>query len=105
MSGNSGIQKQLRDDDTDEAGQNALSIVSEELLETIRNSQLALEDCIEGRGGSASLARSEQLLHQVGGALRMTETYGAALLTEEMEGVCRHLAKIRTQLRRTFHNR
>ena len=95
MTGDSGTQKQLSEDDTEEVAENALAIVSEELMETIRNSQLALEDCIEGRGGSASLVRSEQLLHQVGGALRMTETYGAALLTEEMEGVCRYLANLR----------
>jgi len=96
MSGDSGIQAQLSAEDAeDEVAENALAVVSEELMETIRNSQLALEDCIEGRGGSASLVRSEQLLHQVGGVLRMTETYGAALLTEEMEGVCRYLANLR----------
>ena len=98
MSSNSGIQEQLRADDddaADAAAENALAIVSVELLETIRNSQLALEDCIEGRAGSASLVRTGQLLHQVRGALRMTETYGAALLTEEMEGVCSYLANLR----------
>ena len=95
MSANSGIQKQLSTDDVDPVAENALAIVSVELLETIRNSELALEDCVEGRGGSASLVRSGQLLHQAGGALRMTETYGAALLTEEMEGVCRYLASLR----------
>jgi len=95
MSANSGIQKQLSADDADPVAENALAIVSVELLETIRNSELALEDCVEGRGGSASLIRSGQLLHQVGGALRMTETYGAALLTEEMEGVCRYLSNLR----------
>ena len=31
------------------------------------------------------MTRSGELLHQAGGALRMTETYGAALLVEEME--------------------
>jgi len=95
MSGDSGIQAQLTADDTDEVAENALAMISVLLLETIRNSELALEDCVEGRGGSASLVRSGQLLHQVGGALRMTETYGAALLTEEMESVCTYLANLR----------
>ena len=39
--------------------------------------------------------RSGQLLHQVAGALKITETYGAALLTEEMESVCAYLASLR----------
>ncbi|MCH7853008.1 MAG: Hpt domain-containing protein [Proteobacteria bacterium] len=95
MSADSGIQEQINADDADDVAENALAVISVELLETIRNSELALEDCVDGRGGSASLVRSGQLLHQVGGALRMTETYGAALLTEEMEGVCSYLANLR----------
>jgi chemosensory pili system protein ChpA (sensor histidine kinase/response regulator) len=64
-------------------------------MESIRNAHLALEDCVDGRGGSAALVRCGQLLHQVGGALKITETYGAALLAEEMEGVCAYLATLR----------
>jgi chemosensory pili system protein ChpA (sensor histidine kinase/response regulator) len=64
-------------------------------METIRNAHLALEDCVDGRGGSAALVRSGQLLHQVSGALKLTETYGAALLAEEMEEVCSYLANLR----------
>ena len=93
MSTPSGIQEQP--DYTGESAANALAVVSQELMESIRNAQLALEDCIDGRGGSASLTRCAQLLHQVGGALKMTEIYGAALLAEEMEAVCVYLATLR----------
>ncbi len=78
-----------------EFGASALAIVNEELMETIRNAHLALEDCVDGRGGSAALVRSGQLLHQINGVLKMTETYGAALLAEEMEAVCAYLANLR----------
>ena len=73
----------------------ALAIVSNELNETIRNAQLALEDCVDGRGGTASLRRAGEFLHQVRGALQITETYGAALLTEEMVLACKYLASLR----------
>ena len=73
---------------TPEGIENALAIVSAELTETIRGAHLALEDCVDGRGGTPALGRCAAQLHQAGGALRMTETYGAALLTEEMEAVC-----------------
>jgi chemosensory pili system protein ChpA (sensor histidine kinase/response regulator) len=73
----------------------ALAIVSNELNETMRNAHLALEDCVDGRGGSAALTRAGELLHQVRGALQITETYGAALLAEEMELACKYLASLR----------
>src|SRR5690606_22258947 len=73
----------------------ALAIVSHELMETLKSAHLALEDCIEGRGGAQALATCAHLLHQARGALAMTETYGAALLAEEMEAVCGHLARLR----------
>jgi chemosensory pili system protein ChpA (sensor histidine kinase/response regulator) len=95
MSTESSIQEQLRKEDTGEFAASALAIVSQELMETIRNAHLALEDCVDGRGGSAALVRSGQLLHQVSGALKMTETYGAALLAEEMEAVCVYLTNLR----------
>ena len=78
-----------------DGGAFGLAVIARELDETIRNAHLALEDCVDGRGGSAALVRSGQLLHQVCGALKMTETYGAALLTEEMEAVCTYLAGLR----------
>jgi chemosensory pili system protein ChpA (sensor histidine kinase/response regulator) len=74
---------------------NALAIVSRELLDSVRNAQLALEDCVDGRGGTAALVRAGKLLHQIRGALLMTETYGAALLVEEMENACQYLATLR----------
>jgi len=95
MSTESSIQEQFSDEGTGEFAANALNIVGQELMETIRNSHLALEDCVDGRGGSAALVRSGQLLHQVSGALKLTETYGAALLAEEMESVCAYLANLR----------
>ncbi len=73
----------------------ALAIVSAELSETIRNAQLALEDCVDGRGGTTALNRTADLLHQARGALQITETYGAALLVEEMELSARYLAALR----------
>ena len=73
----------------------ALAIVSNELNETIRKAHLALEDSVDGRGGSAALIRAGELLHQIGGALKITETYGAALLVEEMELACKYLSALR----------
>ena len=97
MSSDTGTQEVLRTGGADaaELTESALAIVSQELIETIRSAHLALEDCVDGRGGSASLTRCAQLLHQAGGALRLTETYGAALLTEEMEAVCKSIASLR----------
>jgi len=95
MSSESGIQEKPDIDSPVDAIGNALAVVSDELMETIRNAHLALEDCVDGRGGSAALVRCGQLLHQVSGALKITETYGAALLAEEMEAVCTYLATLR----------
>ncbi len=95
MSTESSIQEQLSDEGTGEFTTSALNIIGQELMETIRNAHLALEDCVDGRGGSAALVRSGQLLHQISGALKLTETYGAALLAEEMEAVCAYLANLR----------
>ena len=95
MSSQSGIQETPGDNGPVEVTVTALELISQELLETIRNSQLALEDSVEGRGGSTALVRSGQLLHQVNGALKLAETYGAALLAEEMEAVCSYLANLR----------
>ena len=95
MSSQTGIQETPGDNGAARAAVNALGVVSEELMETIRNAHVALEDSIDGRGGSTALVRSGQLLHQVSGALKLTETYGAALLAEEMEAVCSYLANLR----------
>ena len=81
--------------DSVESPVRALAIVSGELLETIRNAHLALEDSVDGRGGTQALNRAAELLHQARGALQITETYGAALLVEEMELAARYLASLR----------
>ena len=98
MTSETGIQEKVLDDRAsrdDEVTVNALAIISSELMETIRSAHLALEDCVDGRGGSAALIRASELLHQARGALQMTETYGAALLAEEMELGCKYLAGLR----------
>ncbi len=95
MTSDSGIQERPDESGTFEAAASALAIVSQELLETIRTAHVALEGVLEGRGGSAGLVQCGELLHQARGVLRLTETYGAALLAEEMEHVCAYLAKLR----------
>ncbi len=95
MSSQSGNEQQPDVDGFIDGAATALAMISQELIESIRNAHLALEDCVDGRGGSASLVRCGQLLHQASGALKITETYGAALLAEEMEGVCAYLASLR----------
>ncbi len=96
MTADTGVQSTVQTEDlAAEVTESALAIVSQELMESIRQAHVALEDCVEGRGGAAALTRTANLLHQVAGALRMTETYGAALLTEEMEAVCLFLANLR----------
>ena len=95
MTGDTGIHEQMFGDDEGIGAASVLSIVHVELMETIRNAHLALEDCVDGRGGTAALRRAGELLHQARGALRITETYGAALLVEEMELTCEYLAALR----------
>ena len=68
MTGDTGIQEQMIGDDTANGAMSALSIVGAELMETIRNAHLALEDCVDGRGGTAALKRAGELLHQARGA-------------------------------------
>jgi chemosensory pili system protein ChpA (sensor histidine kinase/response regulator) len=74
---------------------NALAIISNELMETIRNAHLAVENCVDGGGGSQALVRAAGLLHQARGALQLVETYGAALLAEEMELACKYIVALR----------
>ncbi len=96
MTGDTGIHEQMIGDDKVDGAISALSIISAEIMETIRNAHLALEDCVDGRGGTAALKRAGELLHQARGALRVAETYGAALLVEEMELACDYLAALRS---------
>jgi len=94
MSSDSQVKEPPHEGGMPDSTESVLAIVSHELMETIRSAHLALEDCVDGRGGSAALGRTSQHLHQAGGALRMAETYGAALLAEEMEAVCHYLANL-----------
>jgi chemosensory pili system protein ChpA (sensor histidine kinase/response regulator) len=96
MTGETGIHERMIGDDKGSGAISALSVVSAELMETIRNAHLALEDCVDGRGGTAALKRAGELLHLALGALKITETYGAALLVEEMELACAYLAALRS---------
>lgn len=95
MTGDTGITEQDSAEVRSGSAASGLAIVSTELMETIRSAHLALEDCVDGRGGSAALVRAGELLHQVRGALQITETYGAALLAEEMELGCKYLSGLR----------
>jgi chemosensory pili system protein ChpA (sensor histidine kinase/response regulator) len=72
-----------------------LQIVGDELAITLQDARLALEQFAEGEGGPNILDRCVSLLHTAGGVLRLTETYGASLLAEEMEQTCRHLGRSR----------
>lgn len=94
MSSESGIREKLDEGAAAGAASRALGLVSHELMETIHAAHLALEECLDGRGGAGALKRAGEFLHQVRGVLRMTETYGAALLAEEMEEACAHLARL-----------
>ena len=96
MSGDTGHHEQMIEESGARSALSSLAIIADELMETIRNAHLALEDCVDGRGGTAALNRAGELLHQTSGALRMTETYGAALLVEEMELCCSYLSGLRS---------
>ncbi|MFW2405045.1 MAG: hypothetical protein ACN4GT_09770, partial [Gammaproteobacteria bacterium] len=73
----------------------SLSIVGEELATTLNDVRATLEQYAEGGGGTRAIEKCMDLLHAANGALRVTETYGASLLAEEMESTCRHLSKMR----------
>ena len=70
MSSDTGIQERLIDDESGIGTMSALAIIADELMETIRNAHVALEDCVDGHGGTRSLLHAADLLHQVRGALQ-----------------------------------
>ncbi len=80
-----------------EVATESLQIVGAELAVTINDARAALEQFAEGEGGPNVLDRCAQLLHTAAGVLRLTETYGASLLAEEMEATCAHLSHSRGQ--------
>ena len=75
----------------------SLSIVGEELAVTFDEIRSMLERYAEDGANPQTMEKCIGLLHSVNGALRMTETYGASLLTEEMEETCRYLEKSKRQ--------
>ena len=96
MTGEMSIHEQVAGSDAALGAASGLAIVAGELMETIRAAQVALEDCVDGQGGTAALTRTAEMLHIASGALRMTETYGAALLVDEMELCCKFVANLRS---------
>jgi len=72
----------------------SLQLVGEELLVTFDDVRTTLEQYADGGASPRSIERCVKLLHAANGALRLTETYGASLLAEEMEGTCHHLSKL-----------
>ncbi|MGI9342185.1 MAG: Hpt domain-containing protein, partial [Gammaproteobacteria bacterium] len=79
----------------------SLQIVGEELTVTLNDVRASLEQYADGGATQKSIEKCVQLLHAANGALRVTETYGASLLAEEMEGTCEHLSKLRPDDSRT----
>ena len=55
MTAETGIQEQVRQEERVQSPVSGLAIIADELTETIRNAHLALEDCVDGRGGSAAV--------------------------------------------------
>jgi chemosensory pili system protein ChpA (sensor histidine kinase/response regulator) len=68
-----------------------LALVGDELATTLGDARTALEQYVEGELGNAPLERCVALLHSARGVLQITETWGASLLAEEMEQLCRIL--------------
>ncbi|MEN7343529.1 MAG: hypothetical protein AAAFM81_11320, partial [Pseudomonadota bacterium] len=71
--------------------QQAFLVVSAELGKTVNQARVVLEDAVEGRSSRQALERCAGLLHEAGGVLKVVGVYGGALLTEEMEHVCRFM--------------
>jgi chemosensory pili system protein ChpA (sensor histidine kinase/response regulator) len=74
-----------------ELASQTLQTVAREIGAALGEGRLALEAHVEQPENAAMLERVRHELHQVQGALRVLEIYGAALLAEEMEQVSRYL--------------
>jgi chemosensory pili system protein ChpA (sensor histidine kinase/response regulator) len=74
-----------------EVASQTLDLVGRELTSTLAEARTALETYVEQPDNVSLLERCKQELHQVHGALRVLEIYGAALLAEEMEHVAAYL--------------
>ena len=68
-----------------------------EISVALSEARTALEAHVEQPENTALLERCSSELHQVQGALRVLEIYGAALLAEEMEQVARYLIGAREE--------
>jgi chemosensory pili system protein ChpA (sensor histidine kinase/response regulator) len=68
-----------------------LQTVAREIGVALGDGRVALEAHVEQPDNAAMLERVRHEMHQVQGALRVLEIYGAALLAEEMEQVSRYL--------------
>src|SRR5664279_20412 len=68
-----------------------LQTVAREIGVALGEGRVALEAHVEQPENAAMLERVRFEMHQVQGALRVLEIYGAALLAEEMEQVARYL--------------
>jgi chemosensory pili system protein ChpA (sensor histidine kinase/response regulator) len=74
-----------------EVGTQTLQAAAREIGVSLADARTALEAHVEQPDNLALLERCTSELHQVQGALRVLEIYGAALLAEEMEQVGRYL--------------
>jgi chemosensory pili system protein ChpA (sensor histidine kinase/response regulator) len=74
-----------------ELGTQTMQAAAREISVALGDARTALEAHVEQPENVALLERCVAELHQVQGALRMLEIYGAALLAEEMEQVGRYL--------------
>ncbi|MDE2252121.1 MAG: Hpt domain-containing protein, partial [Gammaproteobacteria bacterium] len=74
-----------------------MQTAAREISVALGDARTALETHVEQPANSALLERCAFELHQVQGALRVLEIYGAALLAEEMEQVARYLISSREE--------
>ena len=74
-----------------------MQTAAREIGVALGDARTALEAHVEQPGNHALLERCAFELHQVQGALRVLEIYGAALLAEEMEQVARYLISAREE--------
>lgn len=74
----------------------ALQWVKEEINDTLRQAQNALENYVEAPEDASQLKFCVSYLHQVQGTLHMVEFYGAALFASEMEAVADALLHSKT---------
>jgi chemosensory pili system protein ChpA (sensor histidine kinase/response regulator) len=74
-----------------------MQTAAREIGVALADARTALETHVEQPANAALLERCAFELHQVQGALRVLEIYGAALLAEEMEQVSRYLISSRDE--------